>query len=332
MSEFNFVVPPSVAKAVGLEEGIVLYRVASLVEFTSRNAERVKTNFIGGKWWYRASYKSWVDIFSGIFNQRKILRIFEGLVKGGYLEKGVFNNQFSDRTAWYALTEKTRLLLDRKSTKESDDHVAKNGHMEDTKSGKLMLPKMETCHVTKNGNINNIYNNIYNKVNTPLTPQGEDVLLSLEQDVPAVDADNGFDAFWTTYPKCDRKIGRSKCLEIWRKNELHLVKDKVMKALQLDMKTNSWTKDNGAWVPMPQTWLNRKRHVDMDYTSATASSTAKAKWAVYTYDDVRQHSEEWDMWQKNKHTGAKAPAWSIKDADWVKENRDIIISAEKLNG
>lgn len=178
---------------------------------------------------------------------------------------------------------------------------------------------------------NNIDNNIDN-INTPLTPQGEDVLLSLEQDVPAVDADNGFDAFWATYPKCDRKIGRSKCLEIWRKNELHLVKDKVMKALLLDMKTNSWTKDNGAWVPMPQTWLNRKRHVDMDYTSATASSTAKAKWAVYTYDDVRQHSEEWDMWQKNKHTGAKAPAWSIKDADWVKENRDIIISAEKLNG
>lgn len=331
MSEFNLVVPPSMAKTLGLEEGIILFRVAALVEFTSRNTERVKTNFIDGKWWYRASYKSWVDMFSGVFNQRKILRVFESLVKNGYLEKGIFNKQFSDRTAWYTLTEKTRTLLSggvANVPAKEEDH--------DTKSGKLMLPEMATCHDTKNGNFSSIYYNIYNNSNKTPYPflKGGQSASADESSVASEvtketteSKEDGFEEFWKLYPKCSRKVGKAKCLEYWKRHNLCKIKDKVFSAIKRDSKKDDWTKQGGAFIPMPHTWFNRKTYLDEEVEVET-----ERRYSVFTVDDaeIPGREEEWDAWYYGKTD--VCPEWAaIKSWEWCKANGSkVIIGLKRL--
>ncbi len=68
---------------------------------------------------------------------------------------------------------------------------------------------------------------------------------------------DGFSRFWSTWPKHFRKQGKTKCLAIWRKQNLEPFADKVIDALERCKASRDWTKSGGQFVPFPQTWLNR---------------------------------------------------------------------------
>lgn len=65
-----------------------------------------------------------------------------------------------------------------------------------------------------------------------------------------------FETFWKAYPG-KRKTAKAKARTIWSRLTPHQ-QDRTMVALHLARQTPDWTKEDGAWVPMPSSWLNRK--------------------------------------------------------------------------
>lgn len=73
----------------------------------------------------------------------------------------------------------------------------------------------------------------------------------------AVGADDGFNSFWSNYP---RKIGKSSAGKAWQKHKPPL--DVVLEAIEKQKDSDQWSKDNGQFIPHPTTWLNGKRWED----------------------------------------------------------------------
>ncbi len=73
-------------------------------------------------------------------------------------------------------------------------------------------------------------------------------------------ADENFEKFWAAYPK---KTAKQAALKAWNKlkpNE-ELVKT-ILAALDVQKKSEQWTKDKGQFIPYPATWLNGRRWED----------------------------------------------------------------------
>jgi hypothetical protein len=69
---------------------------------------------------------------------------------------------------------------------------------------------------------------------------------------------DGFDEFWSGYPK---KEAKQAALKAWRKiraDELPAIRA----GLEVAMQTEQWQKDGGQFVPLPATWLNGRRWED----------------------------------------------------------------------
>ena len=68
---------------------------------------------------------------------------------------------------------------------------------------------------------------------------------------------DSFISFWEAYPN---KTGKGAAYKSWEKMKPPL--EKVMAALEWQKKTAQWTKDDGAYIPHPSTWLNQSRWED----------------------------------------------------------------------
>ena len=78
-----------------------------------------------------------------------------------------------------------------------------------------------------------------------------------------------FDTFWAAWPKCQRKTAkRSAFKHWWRIMHTLLPEDVLLReclgTLQWQKESESWTKENGDWIPLPSTWLNAERWNDED--------------------------------------------------------------------
>lgn len=69
-----------------------------------------------------------------------------------------------------------------------------------------------------------------------------------------------FEAFWTAYPKHQDKQGALKAFE--KLNPDQELLDRMISAIEAWKQSEQWTKDNGQFIPMPATWLNRRRWED----------------------------------------------------------------------
>ncbi len=67
----------------------------------------------------------------------------------------------------------------------------------------------------------------------------------------------GFDRFWAAWPKHHRKVGKSKCLRLWKRLKLESVAEQVIAAVRRCKASPDWTKENGQYIPMPHSWLNK---------------------------------------------------------------------------
>jgi hypothetical protein len=68
-----------------------------------------------------------------------------------------------------------------------------------------------------------------------------------------------FMAFWTKWPRHERKVNRIGALKFWLKNGLDEIADEVLAGLDRWCKSESWQKEGGRFIPMPMTWLNQQR-------------------------------------------------------------------------
>ena len=69
-----------------------------------------------------------------------------------------------------------------------------------------------------------------------------------------------FERFWTAYPRHVNKQGAKKTFEKLKPNEELL--GRMLEAIGKQKESEQWTKDNGQYIPHPQTWLNGRRWED----------------------------------------------------------------------
>ena len=108
-----------------------------------------------------------------------------------------------------------------------------------------------------------------------------------------------FAKFWEVYP---RKIGKRKAAQVWNRMKLDTIAPIIMEAVERWKQTDQWTKDGGAFVPHPSTWLNRGGWEDeTDIQTGSKTSGAEQTGAVYVRDSkgkVNYHifrGEDWEQ-------------------------------------
>lgn len=68
-----------------------------------------------------------------------------------------------------------------------------------------------------------------------------------------------FESFWSIYPK---KKGKGGAFASWKKIKNRPDTNEIISAVQSQSKSDDWKKDNGQFIPNPQTWLNQRRWED----------------------------------------------------------------------
>lgn len=96
-----------VACEVGVDGAIMLQNIYFWVKKNEANDK----NFHDGKYWTYNSKKAFAVLFP-FWSERQIERILDKLRKDEYLEVGNYNATPYDRTLWYTLTDKARILFD----------------------------------------------------------------------------------------------------------------------------------------------------------------------------------------------------------------------------
>ena len=67
-----------------------------------------------------------------------------------------------------------------------------------------------------------------------------------------------FLSFWEVYP---RKVGKGEAFKVWKKVKLPALTS-IVEAVEAQIKSSQWKKENGRFIPNPATWLNQRRWED----------------------------------------------------------------------
>ena len=94
IDEQPLVLLPSLAKAIGLNEAVVLQQIHYWIS--------KKKHFYDNKYWTYNSYEKWQDQFS-FLTPRQIQYAINNLEKSGLLISGNYNKLRIDRTKWYTI-------------------------------------------------------------------------------------------------------------------------------------------------------------------------------------------------------------------------------------
>jgi hypothetical protein len=72
--------------------------------------------------------------------------------------------------------------------------------------------------------------------------------------------ENGFDSFWAAYP---RRVSKKDARKAWAQINMSLeLLERILKALEWQVKQPQWTKNDGEFIPYPATWLRAERWDD----------------------------------------------------------------------
>ena len=107
--------------------------------------------------------------------------------------------------------------------------------------------------------------------------KGREVNLS-SPDEPAMDVvkfPQGFETFWSAYPK---KVGKDAAAKAYARRKVgRALLDAMLAAVDRQRTGPDWTKDGGQYIPNPATWLNEGRWMDED--DGRGASVTSAAWA-----------------------------------------------------
>ena len=94
-------------------------------------------------------------------------------------------------------------------------------------------------------------------------------------------SDELFERFWKAYPY---KKAKEKARRAWKRLKPDLPLCRVMAAaLELDKKSEAWTKEKGRFIPYPATWLNGRRWED-EHTAPEPQQSTPLRGEGVTYD------------------------------------------------
>ena len=90
-----------------------------------------------------------------------------------------------------------------------------------------------------------------------------------------------FAEFWATYPAGPRKVNKRGCEQKWKARKLDAIADVIIHGLHKWIHSKEWAERNGAFIPLPATWLNQDR-----WEAADMTTPAPAKLAVQATLDL----------------------------------------------
>lgn len=96
-----------------------------------------------------------------------------------------------------------------------------------------------------------LYESLYNKH----TAHGEH-----SNGESTVNQSKNFDAFWAAYPKRKNRGRAEKAFKKLKPDDGLM--EEIIKAINQAKKSPQWVKDNGQFIPYPETWLNAKGWLD----------------------------------------------------------------------
>jgi hypothetical protein len=80
------------------------------------------------------------------------------------------------------------------------------------------------------------------------------------QHVDVLEADDGFEEFWSVYPRKEKK---REALDVWRKlRPSPTLVEKIVRTVSAFKKTADWLRDRGQYIPQPANWLKAARWED----------------------------------------------------------------------
>jgi hypothetical protein len=74
----------------------------------------------------------------------------------------------------------------------------------------------------------------------------------------------GFLEFWKAWPSGIRKVAKQQCLNKWSTLGCADVAEHICKHIAWMKTQEDWQKQNGAFIPMPATYLNQQRWIDWE--------------------------------------------------------------------
>lgn len=81
-----------------------------------------------------------------------------------------------------------------------------------------------------------------------------------QEDLLRMSALSDFELFWEAYPRRKAKADAAKA---WRQTEPHRPPiEEILAAINDGLKTDQWSRDGGAYIPYPATWLRRWQWAD----------------------------------------------------------------------
>ncbi len=150
-----------------------------------------------------------------------------------------------------------RLRVDRLPDEDAEEFRKRN----DSENGSL--PFFPSKH-SENGIVKHSKNGIRN---LPIEPTSESTMRN--SDVH----DDGFEKFWSAYPKKTAKVEARKA---WRKlKPSESLQTSILDDINVRRQCQDWMKDAGRFVPYPATYLNGHRWEDGDAVMPTHYPTAE---------------------------------------------------------
>lgn len=121
------------------------------------------------------------------------------------------------------------------------------------------------------------------RVIPPYPQEGEGETVSEQPDASPQKAKDpgGFERFWQTWPKSERKQARGQCLKSWRRVGAEKCADAVLAHVEQMKSSESWTKEAGQFVPAPLVYLNQRRWEGADGATESGEVSAQSKHGVY---------------------------------------------------
>ena len=109
--EQPLVINKSIAKAIGLNESVVIQQINYWIKIN----EAKRINFIDDKYWTYNSIKNWHEQEFSFWSYATVKRTFANLEEMGLLIIGNYNKENRDRTKWYSIDyEKLEKLVNKK--------------------------------------------------------------------------------------------------------------------------------------------------------------------------------------------------------------------------
>ncbi len=114
----------------------------------------------------------------------------------------------------------------------------------------------------------------------------------------------GFNAFWTAYP---RKVAKQNAMKAWQKlNPAQPLQAIILQAVESQKASGQWQREGGQFIPYPATWLNGQRFEDCDLP-------AKAQGYFLNGEEVSQEEYHQEVEYTRQNAVQYGYDWGFED-------------------